>query len=178
MKNNWYVVYTKPGCERKVSVLLTKKKMEIYFPLNHERSRSFFLRNRIIEVPLFKSYLFVKTTEVDITTLCKTIKNIVSILFWMSKPAIISDDEIFGIREFIINHREITLEKLKVNLEIPRQTMDVTSYLIDGGVLIVKHNTGKLNLPSLGFTLIANVEEEGFIGTGIKPGIMGPFVQI
>ena len=34
MKKNWYAVYTKSRCEKKVSASLTKKKIENYCPLN------------------------------------------------------------------------------------------------------------------------------------------------
>lgn len=117
MQNNWYVVYTKPCCERKVSVLLNSKGIENYFPLNYKRSQSLLMK-RIIEEPLFKSYVFVKTSEINIITISKQIKNIVSLLYRIGEPATINEGEIIAIKEFTNNHQEIRLEKLYVNLKI------------------------------------------------------------
>jgi transcription antitermination factor NusG len=122
MQNNWYVVYTKPCCERKVSVLINRKGIENYLPLNYKRSQSL-LGKRIIEEPLFKSCVFVKTTEINIITMSKQIKNIVSLLYWIGEPATINEDEINAIKEFTNNHQEIRLEKLLLNLKIHENIM-------------------------------------------------------
>lgn len=166
MLNNWYVVCTKPCCERKVSVLLNRKGIENYFPLNYKRSQSL-LRKRIIEEPLFKSYLFVKTTEINIITISKQIKNIVSLLYWIGKPAAINEDEIIAIKVFTNIHEEIWLEKLHVNLKIYENSMDGISYIMDGKILIVKNRATKLNLPSLGFAMVAGMEHESIMRKGI-----------
>ena len=34
MEKQWYAVYTRPGVEKKVCEILTRKKIENYFPLN------------------------------------------------------------------------------------------------------------------------------------------------
>ncbi|MDP4285536.1 MAG: transcription termination/antitermination NusG family protein [Bacteroidota bacterium] len=166
MQNHWYVVYTKPCCERKVAVLLNKKRIENYFPLNYKRSQSF-VRKRIIEEPLFKSYLFVKTTEINIITITKQIKNIISLLHWIGKPAIINEDEIIAIKEFTNNHQEIRLEKVHVNLKICENIMDGISYIMDGKILMAKPRAIKLNLPSLGFSMTARMDDQNIIRKGI-----------
>ncbi len=33
MQKNWYIIYTKPKCEKKVAAFLTKKKIENFLPL-------------------------------------------------------------------------------------------------------------------------------------------------
>ncbi len=176
MQNNWYVVYTKPSCERKVSVLLNRKKIENYFPLNYKRYQSL-LRNRIIEEPLFKSYVFVKTTEINIISISKKITNIISLLYWIAEPALINEDEIIAIKEFTNNHEEIRLEKLHVNLKKYENIMDGISYIIDGNILIVKTNAIKLNLPSLGFTMVAGKEDENTMHKRIRLNNMKSLTQ-
>jgi transcription antitermination factor NusG len=176
MQNNWYVVYTKPCCERKVSVLLNRKRIENYFPLNYKRSQSF-LRKRIIEEPLFKSYVFVKTTEINIITISKQIKNIVSLLHWIGEPAIINEDEIIAIKEFTTNHQEIRLEKVYVNLKIYENIMDGISYIMDGEIFLAKPRAIKLNLPSLGFTMAPGMEDEDIMLKGIMPDKKESLVQ-
>ncbi len=54
----WYVVYTNPRAEKKLSKLLTKYKIENYLPLITEK-RNWSDRIKQVETPCFKSYLFV-----------------------------------------------------------------------------------------------------------------------
>ena len=48
----WFVVYTKPHIERKVSEILTRKKIENYFPLNRIVG-DWNVNKKIIDEPLF-----------------------------------------------------------------------------------------------------------------------------
>ena len=34
MQKNWYIIYTKPKCEKKVASLLSKKKIENFLPVH------------------------------------------------------------------------------------------------------------------------------------------------
>ncbi|MEO8823921.1 MAG: transcription termination/antitermination NusG family protein, partial [Ginsengibacter sp.] len=65
MQNNWYAVYTKLHCERKVSLSLNKKNIENYCPITHKEYRQLF-RNTTLSEPLFKSYVFVKASEEEV----------------------------------------------------------------------------------------------------------------
>ena len=169
MQKNWYAVYTKPHCERKVSLLLTKKKIENFCPLNYKKSQSL-LRGKILHEPLFKSYVFVKTTDSDIVMLSKQINGILSLLYWIGKPATINEDEINAIKEFTNNHHEIRLEKQHANLKSYENIIDDISYLMDGKILMIKNRVIKVNLPSLGFTMVARVEDESIMGREISIG--------
>ena len=84
---NWYIIYTKPKSEKKVSVLLTKRKIKNFVPLNCKqtmRSR----KNKMHYEPLFSSYVFVKIEECDISLLSK-VEGIVNVVYWKGKPAIV-----------------------------------------------------------------------------------------
>jgi transcription antitermination factor NusG len=54
----WYVVYTNPRAEKKLSRLLKKYKIENYLPLISEK-RKWSDRFKLVESPCFKSYIFV-----------------------------------------------------------------------------------------------------------------------
>lgn len=166
MQQNWYAVYTKPQCERGVSLSLSKMRIENFYPLNYKKSQSLF-RRKILHEPVFKSYVFVKTTYSEITMLRKKINGILSVLYWKDKPATINEDEIIAIKEFTNNHDEIRLEKLPVNLIIYENFMDSVSYIMDKKILIIKHRAIRMNLPSLGFTMVAGVEVENRMNKGI-----------
>jgi len=166
MQENWYAVYTKPHCERKVSLLFTKKRLENFFPLNYIKTQSV-LQKKILHEPLFKSYVFVKTTENDITTMVKKVNCMVSLLYWLGKPATINEDEVFAIKEFANHCKEIKLEKLPLNLKSDQPVYNDISYTMDGNVLMIKNRVIKVNLPSLGFTMSAKTEDESIMGREI-----------
>jgi len=169
MQKNWYSVYTKPGCEKKVSLLLTKKGIENFFPLNYKKSPSL-LRRKLLYEPLFKSYIFLRATDYDIIALSKQINGIVGLLYWMRNPATINEDDINAIKEFTNNHQEIKLEKLHVNLKSEENIIDGISFTMDGKILMINNSVIKVNLPSLGFTMAAKIEDESIMGREIYVG--------
>jgi transcriptional antiterminator RfaH len=56
--SGWYLLYTRPQCEKKVAVSLTEKSISHYLPLQW-RVRTWSDRRKLIESPLFPSYVFV-----------------------------------------------------------------------------------------------------------------------
>src|ERR1700687_1235548 len=135
MQKNWYVVYTRPHCEKKVALFLTKRGIENFCPLNYKKSKSL-LRRKLLHEPLFKSYIFLMATDDDIITLSKQISGIISFLYWMGKPATINEDDIYAIKEFTNNHQEIKLEKCHVTLRNDENIIDGISFIMDGKILM------------------------------------------
>jgi transcription antitermination factor NusG len=162
MQKNWYAVYTKPNCEKKVAFLLTKKKIENFCPLNRMKVQSF-RRSKVLKEPLFKSYVFVYMTEKEIALLKQT-DGVISLLYWMGKPAIIREDEIEVIKEFINDHQNIELERAQVNMHEAARIVDGPLYSMEGNVFAVKNKTVKVNLPSLGYIMVAKMEDESIFG--------------
>ena len=64
MSKKWLAIYTRPRWEKKVNQLLTEKGFESYCPLNKVK-RKWSDRIKVVEEPLFKSYVFVKVAEED-----------------------------------------------------------------------------------------------------------------
>jgi transcription antitermination factor NusG len=156
MQKNWYAVYTKPHCERKVSLSLSRKNIENFCPLNYRKSRQLF-RNITSAEPVFNSYVFVRSTDEDILRLTRQVSGIISLLYWKGKPATINDEEINAMKEFALNHNEIQIEKIHSNGKVEEAELN---YLMDGQILLVKNRTMKLNIPSLGLTMVAKLPEE------------------
>lgn len=168
MQKNWYIVYTKTKCEKKVSNLLTKKKVENFCPLNCKQILQF-RKSKFIYEPLFNSYVFVYTNENEINSL-KQIENVVNVVYWKGRPAIIQEEEINEIKEFVSDHQNIRLEKSNVSLTDEASTLNQPNYSIDGNIVMIKNKFIKVNLPSLGFAMIAEIEREGIIGRKISFG--------
>lgn len=113
--------------------------------------------------PLFKSYVFVHVTLEELELLKQT-DGILNILYWLGQPAVIKDEEIAVIREFTSDHRDIKLERTVVNLSETARNLSASSYAIEGKLVTIKNKLLKVSLPSLGYTMIAKVEDESVFG--------------
>jgi transcription antitermination factor NusG len=168
MQKNWYIVYTKPKCERKVALTFTKRKIENFLPVNTKQIKSI-RKNRVLHEPLFDCYVFAYLAEEDVKKI-KMIDGVVNIVYWKGKPAIIQEDEIEAIKEFVTDHQNIKLEKSRIDLHDIARVIDGPKYLIEGNILTVKNTTVKVNLPSIGFTMIAEIASENGIGRKVSFG--------
>ncbi len=64
MSHNWYALYTRSRYEKRVEKLLREQGVTVYLPLM-STFRRWSDRMKKVEVPLFNSYLFVKTHPSD-----------------------------------------------------------------------------------------------------------------
>lgn len=168
MQKHWHIFYTKAKCEKKVNGLLTKKKIKNFCPV-HCRQISRYNRIKLIYEPLFSSYVFAYIHESEINVV-KQLSGVVNLVYWKDQPAIVQNEEIEVIREFVTYHQNITLEKSRVNVNSLASIVDRPSYLVDGNVVMIKNKFIKVNLPSLGYTVVAEMEGEGVIGKRLGVG--------
>ena len=148
---NWYVIYTKPRYERKVADLLERKKVECYYP-RYNQVQHWQEKRKVVNVPLFKSFLFVYASENDHTTI-KQIDGVAGILYWLQKPAIIKDEEISTLKNFVERNNNVRLEKIHIRLDNEDEEMpDSQKQMAD---VVNIGNSSKAILPSLGYMLIS-----------------------
>ena len=157
MQKYWYVIYTRPKCEKKVTASLAKKKIESFFP-QQLKERTSFWKRKVYQEPLFKSYVFVHIEACELEKL-KRIHGVVNLLYWKGKAAVISQEEINIIKEFIATYHDIKIEKTPVNANNVTKSLDAFKYYYSGNVLTIKNTMAKANLTSFGFTLMAKVEK-------------------
>jgi transcription antitermination factor NusG len=152
----WLAVYTRPRWEKKVNKLLQEKGVERYCPLNKVR-RKWSDRIKIVEEPLFKSYVFVKINDKDRTTVRMT-PGVINFVYWQGKPAVIKEKEINAIRRFLDEYEDVKVKPMDVK---PQQRVKVTAGLLmdqEGEVLQVHHKTARVAIDSLGYVLIATID--------------------
>jgi transcription antitermination factor NusG len=155
-QKNWYVVYTRPRWEKKVARQLEQKEIEIYCPL-HRSQRQWSDRKKIVLEPLFTSYVFVRLDEIQQLSVKQT-DGVMNFVYWLKKPALIRDEEIDTIKRFLNEYRDVKLEKSSVNVNDQVRVLSGPLMERQGNVLEIKHKTVKVCLPSLGYTLVAEVE--------------------
>jgi transcription antitermination factor NusG len=152
----WYAVYTKPRWEKKVAALLSKNNITNYCPLNRV-IRQWSDRKKLVEEPLFQSYVFVQVTDKEQTQV-KMVDGIINFVYWLGKPAVIKDVEIDVIQRFLNEHNNVQVEKTKVNVNDAVRIIRGPLMEQEGNVVLVKNNRVKVMLPSLGYIMSAEVD--------------------
>ncbi len=154
---NWYAVYTKPRWEKKVGELLDKKGLEYYCPLNKVR-RKWSDRYKVIEEPLFKSYVFVHIKD-DEKERIRLTDGVVNFVYWNGKPAIIKGEEIEIIRKFLKEYENV--EASPVTFSAGQKVRIKTGLMMDTEGLVIKvvNNRAYVLLESLQYELTAQFEK-------------------
>lgn len=166
MSRKWLAVYSRPRWEKKVNQLLTEKGFESYCPLNKVR-RKWSDRVKVVEEPLFKSYVFVKVKEEDRTAVRMT-SGVINFVYWDGKPAVIKEREINAIKRFLGEYENVELEPM--DLKVHQRVKIIKGPLMDheGEVVDVKRKTVKVAIDSLGYTLVAYIDRSKLTST--RPG--------
>jgi transcription elongation factor/antiterminator RfaH len=158
----WYAVYTKPRWEKKICQQLERKGFAYYCPMTKIR-RKWSDRYKVIEEPLFKSYVFVQISEEEKTRVRLT-DGVVNFLYWNGQPAIIKEQEIEVIRKFLNEYEDVQANPTE--LHAGQKVRVKTGLMMDTeGILIkVVNNRAYVLLESLGYELTAQ-----FVKTNLEP---------
>jgi len=95
----WYILYTFPRAEKIVKKRLDAEDVECYLPL-HKSPRVWSDRVKIVDIPLFRSYIFVRCDTTVLFNLLK-IPGIIRIVLYNNRPATVRQKEIDAIKEFL-----------------------------------------------------------------------------
>lgn len=147
---NCYVLYTKPKGEKKVEEQLARIGVNCYCPLMI-KEQQWSDRKKKIQVPLFNHYVFVQVAEKD-RNLVFMAPGVIRYLFWLGKHAIVKDEEIKTIKDWLSDETaEISVTPYQVG-----ETIQVSSGPFANQNAVVKEITNThyfLILESLGCTL-------------------------
>jgi transcription antitermination factor NusG len=158
METKWYAVYTRSRWEKKVVEQLNKINVENYCPLNRV-VRQWSDRKKIIEEPLFTSYVFVKITERQMNDL-RAVFGVVNFVYWLGRPAVIQNAEIDCIKDFIANHFNIRLERASLDIDDRVKVLDGPFVDMQGNIISIRKKFVKVLIPSLRFFMTAEIEIE------------------
>jgi len=150
------MVYTKPKWEKKVATSIKKRRFESFLPLNR-KEETHFRKTRIVEMALFPNYVFVFLSKNEFEKI-KLIDGVINLIYWKGEPAIVKEEEIEMIRDFTKVHQSIEVQKSKVCTNEVAKAIDGAMHSLSGNILTIKNTMMKVNLPSIGFNLVAKVE--------------------
>src|SRR5688572_8455193 len=164
VSRKWLAIYSRPRWEKKVTQLLTEKGLESYCPLNKVR-RKWSDRVKLVEEPLFKSYVFVRVSEED-RTLVRMTPGVINFVYWDGKPALIKEKEINAIKQFLNDHENVEVKPLIV--ELNQRVKVIAGPLMDQeGQVVGGHNKKmvKVAIDSLGYLLVAHIDRTKLTST-------------
>lgn len=149
----WYALYVRSRWEKKVSELLDEKKIENYCPVQR-LERNWSDRKKIILEPLFKSYVLVRLAPKAHIPVLQT-DGVIGFVTFQGKPAVIRDEEIEAVKQFLQNYEHIQVERIDVNVNDEVTIMQGPLMQQTGQVMEISNRMVKVMLPSLGFALVA-----------------------
>ena len=129
----WYALYTKPRWEKKIDSVLIKRGIESWCPLNRIE-RQWSDRKKVIEEPLFKSYIFVRINLIDKVKVL-SVDGILNFVHYIGKPAVIRDEEINMIKHYLSEKEAIVSLIAKEGFE------ESTKVCVKHGVFMGKEGT-------------------------------------
>lgn len=145
----WRVVYTKAKHERAVASELTAKGVEVYLPLKRE-IHQWSDRKKVIEVPLFKSYVFVRYNSDSSEQIIRSVDGIVDFVRVANVIALVPEREVKAIQKFLkySDHNSISIST----------HVEIISGPFKGATGIVDHitvNKARVIINSLNIVLVA-----------------------
>lgn len=99
-KLSWYALYTKPRWEKKVDERLLLRNIQSWCPLQ-KVERQWSDRKKVIDEPIFKSYVFVHMNLEDRLIVLQT-DGVLNFVHHEGKPAIVRDEEIEIIKSYLL----------------------------------------------------------------------------
>lgn len=150
----WYVIYTTPRAEKRVAERMAEMGIEVFLPL-HTTPRKWSDRIKMVEVPLFSSYVFIKTQKNQLYDLLKT-PGVARFVYFEGEPATILSEEIEAIKEFLIY-----AEGKTANIEIDDEVKIAAGPMVNkrGKVLKITKKYVLLRLAQLNYTIKVELDE-------------------
>ena len=115
---SWFILSVKRSKEKKVADTFAKMGIEVFCPMIKE-VKYWSEYEKVVNIPLFKSYVFVKLPD-KYRGVIFGVDGVKNYLFFNGKPAIVKDEEIDIINNWVIedSHDLVLLSKLLYRKEI------------------------------------------------------------
>lgn len=158
----WYVLYTKPRNEKKVSTMLATRGFNVFCPLKVE-VKQWSDRKKKVSEPVFRSYVFVELPDYEKYNIdVLMVPGVVRFIWWNGQPGVVRDDEIRVVKDFLEDYKDaevlVTFSKGQ-NVVIKEGLLKEKK----ARVMSVDRNKAVLQLYTLGLNLIAKVPVQSLV---------------
>ena len=137
----WYALYTQYNKERSLEIEFKKRNIEAFLPMS-KKLRQWKDRKKLIDVPLFPSYIFIKEEAVKLYDILQ-IQGCVRFVFFEGKPVAVPDYQIESIK--ILLEREMEFEIESTNVKIGDR-IKIREGKFAGLCGVIKHEQNKTKL--------------------------------
>lgn len=153
----WFIIHTRSGLEKKVSELLTKRKIENFYVTSKLITKPKG-KNKTFE-PLLDSCIFINIIESECQTIRK-INGFLNFVYWQDKPVELLTEDIYLLKQFLNVSFDLQVEKIKV--DITQRAVVVNEPLVFNNSLPWenKKEYSKICLPMLGLSIKAQIEKQ------------------
>jgi transcription antitermination factor NusG len=157
--SSWYVIYTKPRHEKKAAEMLQAMGIEAYCPVKMQ-IKQWTDRKKVVEVPLFNSYLFVNLEEANRSAVF-AVSSVVRYIYWCGAPAIVRNQEIEEIKRWLndFDHHELEVDYYKADQKV----RILSGSFINQEAKIVKQHGKHLVMTLEGLGLVLRVKLDQMI---------------
>jgi len=155
----WMVIYTRSKYEKKVYQSFTDRGITSFCPLV-KATKKWADRNKVIEVPLFPSYLFVHLTSSELSAIRQT-PGVVNYVSHCGKPATITNNEIERVKQIVGNYTNVeavSLKQLNIGDKVTINDGPLTD--CNGEIIKVQGKSVLLIVNSLDCALLVKVKPE------------------
>lgn len=135
-----------------------EKGIECYCPLNKVR-RKWSDRIKVVEEPLFKSYVFVRVDDKNRSEV-RTTTGAINFVYWDGKPAVIKEKEITAIRRFLNEYEHVEAFQLDMKVNNRVRVTNGTFMDMEGRIIALKGKYVKVAIENLGYLLVAYFEKK------------------
>lgn len=115
---------------------------------------------KIIEEPLFKSYVFVKVDDGEMSQV-RYVDGVLNYVYWNGKPAIVREQEIIDVKKFMSEYEDVEVSSIELK---PADAVVLNTGVMMGAtgrvVRIMGSNTVEVRIDSLGFILTAKFDKK------------------
>ncbi|MFA7115726.1 MAG: transcription termination/antitermination NusG family protein [Bacteroidales bacterium] len=148
MEKHWFVLYTSSRAEKKVYQRILEEGEEGFLPL-YKSKRKWSDRIKVVELPLYSSYVFVKCTDYRLRGML-LLPGVMKPIYHDGKPAVVRENDIQTIKDFI----SITTKNSKIT--IGDFARIITGPLTEqiGIITKISDKSAYLSIPNLGTVLI------------------------
>ena len=155
---NWFVLYVNSRAEKKVAERLAHKGFEVFCPMKIEL-RQWSDRKKQVEVPYFRSYVFVRMEKTSRLKVLET-PGVVNFVYWLKEPAIIRTKEMDQIIHFFESNKQN--EILETSIEEGQEVNVIDGALKDLKGIVIKKNKHQviLEMRSLGLAFKVQLRKE------------------
>ncbi len=150
----WMALYTKPRWEKKVDRILLQKGLNSWCPVQ-KTERQWSDRKKIVEVPLFTSYVFVNISPDERLNVLQT-DGVLNFVHYLGKPAVIRDEEIALIKSYLQEDEAIVTVQSAQSFRENDKVIVSQGVFMDNSGTIIRSSNKKVyvRLESLGQIMV------------------------